>query len=76
MIEGIISVLQRIACIWLALLIIYPIANNKIMLEAKRNNSSYYHRSSATAARSPRTLLMPAFVTLALTSIDILLSIF
>ena len=66
MIEEAIHLLQRISSIWLALSVIYPIVNNRIMAAAHRNNPLDYDRSLKPATQ-PTSLFYPACATLVLT---------
>lgn len=72
MIEELIHHLQRISSVWLALSVIYPYINNKIMAAAQRNNPVDYDRMTKPITQSVN-LLYPACVTLILTIADVLL---
>lgn len=74
MFEKIIHLLQSISCIWLALSVLYPVVNKKILLAVKRNDPAVYYRAIEPVTHPP-ALVQPALVTLVLTIIDILLSI-
>ena len=76
MIATVVHLLQCAVSIWLALSVIYPAINEKILLAAEQNSPVAHYRSSQPIVKSSRMIVRAAVIVLSITALDILLLIF